>query len=62
MFVHTQDKRVSQLENTIICFIYVLNNELETKAIQNCKGKGKVVPVLNLIKHYAMKAYGEVDV
>jgi hypothetical protein len=22
------------------------------------KGKGKVVPVLNLIKHYAMKVYG----
>jgi hypothetical protein len=26
------------------------------------KGKGKVVPVLNLIKLYAMKAYGGVDV
>jgi hypothetical protein len=26
------------------------------------KGKGKVVPVLNLIKHYAMKTYGGVDV
>jgi hypothetical protein len=26
------------------------------------KGKGKVVPVLKLIKHYAMKAYGGVDV
>jgi hypothetical protein len=24
--------------------------------------KGKVVPVLNLIKHYAMKVYGGVDV
>jgi hypothetical protein len=24
--------------------------------------KDKVVPVLNLIKHYAMKAYGGVDV
>jgi hypothetical protein len=24
--------------------------------------KGKVVPVLNLIKQYAMKAYGGVDV
>jgi hypothetical protein len=24
--------------------------------------KGKVVPVLNLIKHYAMKAYGGMDV
>jgi hypothetical protein len=24
--------------------------------------KGKVVPVLNLMKHYAMKAYGGVDV
>jgi hypothetical protein len=23
--------------------------------------KGKVVPVLNLIKHYTMKAYGGVD-
>jgi hypothetical protein len=28
----------------------------------NSKKKGKVVPVLNLIKHYAMKAYGVVDV
>jgi hypothetical protein len=28
----------------------------------NFKIKGKVVPVLNLIKHYAMKAYGGVDV
>jgi hypothetical protein len=26
------------------------------------KVKGKVVPVLNLIKHYAMKMYGGVDV
>jgi hypothetical protein len=26
------------------------------------KKKGKVDPVLNLIKHYAMKAYGGVDV
>jgi hypothetical protein len=26
------------------------------------KVKGKVLPVLNLIKHYAMKAYGGVDV
>jgi hypothetical protein len=26
------------------------------------KKKGKVVPVLNLFKHYAMKAYGGVDV
>jgi hypothetical protein len=24
--------------------------------------KGNVVPVLNLIKHYAIKAYGGVDV
>jgi hypothetical protein len=34
------------------------NWQLLTKS----KGKGKVVPVLNLIKHYAMKAYGGVDV
>jgi hypothetical protein len=27
-----------------------------------CKGKGKVVPVLNLIKHYAMKVFGGVVV
>jgi hypothetical protein len=26
------------------------------------KVKGKVVPVLNLIKHYAMEVYGGVDV
>jgi hypothetical protein len=25
------------------------------------KGKSKVVPVRNLIKHYAMKTYGGVD-
>jgi hypothetical protein len=30
--------------------------------LQGLKGKGKVVPVLNLIKHYAIKAYGGVDV
>jgi hypothetical protein len=26
------------------------------------KGKGKVILVLNLIKHYALKAYGGLDV
>jgi hypothetical protein len=31
-------------------------------SIQWVKVKGKVVPVLKLIKHYAMKAYGGVDV
>jgi hypothetical protein len=31
-------------------------------AYMEVKKKGKVVPVLNLIKHYAMKAYGGVDV
>jgi hypothetical protein len=35
--------------------------ETEEKVLEG-KGKGKVVPVLNLIKHYAMKAYGGVDV
>jgi hypothetical protein len=30
--------------------------------LSKVKKKGKVVPVLNLIKHYAMKAYGGVDV
>jgi hypothetical protein len=30
--------------------------------LQNGKGNGKVVPVLKLIMHYAMKAYGGVDV
>jgi hypothetical protein len=28
----------------------------------NTMVKGKVAPVFNLIKHYAMKAYGGVDV
>jgi hypothetical protein len=32
------------------------------RRIAAVKKKGKVVPVLNLIKHYAMKAYGGVDV
>jgi hypothetical protein len=26
------------------------------------KGKGKLVPVLNSTKHYAMKTYGRVDI
>jgi hypothetical protein len=30
--------------------------------IVKVKVKGKVVPVLNLIKHYTMKAYGGVDI
>jgi hypothetical protein len=34
----------------------------ETTNFKYLKGKGKVVPVRNLIKHYAMKAYGGVDV
>jgi hypothetical protein len=38
----------------------------EEKVMKKCElfhiVKGKVVPVLNLIKHYAMKAYGGVDV
>jgi hypothetical protein len=35
---------------------------LITHLYKHGKKKGKVVPVLNLIKHYAMKAYGGVDV
>jgi hypothetical protein len=39
----------------------ISNSGKYTESIK--KGKiGKVVPVLNLIKHYAMKAYGGVDV
>jgi hypothetical protein len=39
-------------------------NVLDFQGRKNVKSKkvGKVVPVLNLIKHYAMKAYGGVDV
>jgi hypothetical protein len=33
-----------------------------SKSALSVKVKGKVVPVLNLIKHYAIKAYGGVDV
>jgi hypothetical protein len=33
-----------------------------TTRINTIRVKGKVVPVLNLIKHSAMKAYGGVDV
>jgi hypothetical protein len=36
-------------------------HRFKTQELAN-KGKGKVVPVLNWIKHYAMKAYGGVDV
>jgi hypothetical protein len=40
----------------------VSRTTLEYGVIKEPKGKGKVVPVLNLIKHYAIKAYGGVDV
>jgi hypothetical protein len=40
-----------------------INRVIIVQGIQNFNScKGKVVPVLNLIKHYAMKAYGGVDV
>jgi hypothetical protein len=32
------------------------------EGLSSVSKKGKVVPVLNLIKHYAMKVYGGVDV
>jgi hypothetical protein len=42
----------------------VENNDQYNKKLTKfwTKVKVKVVPVLNLIKHYAMKAYGGVDV
>jgi hypothetical protein len=43
-----------------LCTKNILNNRRREKWIFPVKGK--VVPVLNLIKHYAMKAYGGVDV
>jgi hypothetical protein len=37
--------------------------KVKKSKVGSVKGKkGKVVPVLNLIQHYAMKAYGGVDV
>jgi hypothetical protein len=52
------------------CFVMLCNNDIHSNsgsfvfpfALLKHKGKkGKVVPVLNLIKHYAMKAYVGVD-
>jgi predicted ribosome-associated RNA-binding protein Tma20 len=40
----------------------VIGPLLASKKDMYMSGKGKVVPVLNLIKHYAIKAYGGVDV
>jgi hypothetical protein len=41
----------------------LLDNLIIAQVVKkSCPLKGKVVPVLNLIKHYAMKAYGGVDV
>jgi hypothetical protein len=65
---------VSNMGNIIIYFIVDLHTH--TDCIRSCpflwnkfvsgeiiKVKVKIVPVLNyVIKHYAMKAYGEVDV
>jgi hypothetical protein len=46
-----------------VCAInYFVQNSLVTIDVMKGKKKGKVVPVINLIKHYAMKAYGGVDV
>jgi hypothetical protein len=32
------------------------------RVLNKVKKKGKVVPMLNWLKHYAMKVYGGVDV
>jgi hypothetical protein len=45
--------------------VYIINSSHQQEkhySNTNRKKKGKVVPLLNLIKHYAMKAYGGVDV
>jgi hypothetical protein len=42
--------------------MFSLNFELAAHFSTVYSKKGKVVPVLNLIKLYAMKAYGGVDV
>jgi hypothetical protein len=44
-------------ETHMSCLFFSGGNVIKRKKV-----KSKVVPVLNLIKHYAMKAYGGVDV
>jgi hypothetical protein len=55
----------------IIAFRKEINSEATSMSMYDSDGRllsvllikrGKVVPVLKLIKHYAMKAYGRVDV
>jgi hypothetical protein len=52
--------QVATQVNVMQSFIWKTSKEIYQDKINI--GKGKVVPVLNLIKHYAMKAYGRVDV
>jgi hypothetical protein len=49
-------KKTTAIYIDMIKFEYCVCNRLWYKV------KGKFAPVLNLIKHYAMKAYGGVDV
>jgi hypothetical protein len=53
-YLHFSLREVSFFVFSVLCYFHFLHPKK--------KGKGKVVPVLNLIKHYAMKAYGGVDV
>jgi hypothetical protein len=43
-------------------YTFPLRPKWETLFFLRSDGKGKVVPCAELIKHYAMKAYGGVDV
>jgi hypothetical protein len=42
--------------------MFLLSSSRILKSLKKSKGKGKVYPCAYLIKHYAMKAYGGVDV
>jgi hypothetical protein len=54
--------KVQKPNNPFNLFI-TLGNISSFTPIQNVDGKDKVIPVLNyVIKHYAMKAYGGVEV
>jgi hypothetical protein len=56
-------EKQSRLHMTRVFNYYLVESYRNVTIITgDIKVKGKVVSVLNLIKHYAMKAYGGVDV
>jgi hypothetical protein len=55
-------KSTEYINNLVRCSIWKYKNFSYTLNDQRYAIKAKIVPVLNLIKYYAVKAYGGVDV